>query len=74
MLSKLILTAAMAGLIGLTACAPSINDAALCEEITPLASEARAALLDHAQDVPDQVGEASTRLMVAIRAGCHPTS
>lgn len=57
--------------IGLTGCATSTaSDRAVCDELGPLAGDMRTALLDHAGGVPDPVGEAATRLLVGMSAGC----
>ena len=60
----------MAALVGLTACAKQVSDAALCEKQVPLADNARSVLLNNSDAVPEVVGEAVTPLIVAIYAGC----
>lgn len=56
--------------IGLTACAVPVSDQARCEKDLPLADAARAALLEHADGLPDVVGEPMTRLILSVYAGC----
>lgn len=68
-LPKMMLLASVA-IAGLTGCAARVSDVALCARTVPLANETRAALLDHAPEVPAAVGEASTSLLIAIYAGC----
>lgn len=72
MRSKMMMTLALVAIAGLTACAGQVSDAALCDETIPLAETTRTALLDRADDVPDQVGEAVTPLLIALFAGCSP--
>lgn len=56
--------------LGLTACVMRSVEAAGCPALSILSDEARAALLDHEQDVPEEVGEAATRLIIGVNAAC----
>ena len=58
-------------LLGLTGCltTPTSGDG-LCDALRPYEARARAAMLEHAAEVPDEVGEAVTDLLIGYRAGC----
>jgi hypothetical protein len=64
------IAAATLASLGLSACVSPVSDSAICGEIRPLASEAKAALLANADTVVDAVGEPVTRLLVGIDGGC----
>lgn len=60
--------AALLGLAALSACQTTISG--VCGGVESEARAARAALLSHAGQVPDAVGEPVTDVLVGLWAGC----
>ena len=59
----------LAALLGLTACVTTSTDGA-CEGARPYAWQTETALLQNEADVPSDVGEAATDLLIWLRSYC----
>ena len=66
-LKNLLLVAAFTGL---SACVTAPTTSGLCDGLRSYERAARTALLEHEATVHDDVGEAVTDLIIALRGGC----